>query len=60
LARLIRERPVFVNLAEGRIRVSSKRRNLSEYINIRGVFPGKDGGYAVRALDPGPEDIIKL
>jgi len=38
LARLIRERPVFVNLiAFGQSR-PSKRRNLLEYINVGGVF----------------------
>jgi hypothetical protein len=60
LARLIRERPVSVNLAERHIRVSSKRRNLPEYVNVHGVFPDEDGGHAVCALDRGAEDIIKL
>jgi hypothetical protein len=38
LARLIRERPVFVNVATRRISGSSKRRNWREYICFRGVF----------------------
>jgi len=57
LARLIRERPVFVNLAACHIRVSSKRRNSREYIDIRGVFYGKDGGTPARALDRELGDI---
>jgi hypothetical protein len=44
LARLIRERPVFVNVAGRRNRYPSKRRNSSEYIDIRGVFQCEDGG----------------
>ena len=42
LARLIRERPVFVNVAGRRIRSPSKRRNLHEYINFAGVFLCED------------------
>jgi hypothetical protein len=38
LARLIRERPVFVNVAGCRIPDPSKRRNLREYTGFRGVF----------------------
>jgi len=44
LARLIRERPVFVNVAGCRIPGPSKRRNLREYINVIGGFPCEDGG----------------
>jgi DNA primase catalytic subunit len=50
LARLIRERPVFVNVASCRRRGSSKRRNLLEYINISGVFQYEDGGRNQRTL----------
>jgi hypothetical protein len=57
LARLIRERPVFVNLAACHIRVSSKRRNSREYITVRGVFQGEDGGTLAGALDREPADI---
>jgi hypothetical protein len=57
LARLIRERPVFVNVARCRNPGSLKRRNLREYINICGVFPREDGGPRRRALDPEPADI---
>jgi len=59
LARLIRERPVFVNVAGGRIPGLSKRRNLREYIRFRGVFQGEDGGSPLRALDPEPADTIE-
>src|SRR5664279_4076615 len=38
LARLIREAPVFVNVAPCRIPCSSKRRNLHEYSRIHGVL----------------------
>ena len=44
LARLIRERPVFVNVARRRFRGPSKRRNLPEYVNVSGVFVCEDGG----------------
>jgi hypothetical protein len=44
LARLIRERPVFVNVAQRRIPGPSKRRNLREYINFCGVFQCEDSG----------------
>jgi len=44
LARLIRERPVFVNVAGCRIRGPSKRRNLLIYMNVSGGFPCEDGG----------------
>ena len=60
LARLIRERPVFVNVASYRVRGPSKRRNFYEYINVCGVFPCKDGGSPRRALDAEPADIIEL
>jgi hypothetical protein len=59
LARLIRERPVFVNVAGCRIPDPSKRRNLREYIGFRGVFQGEDGGLPSRALDPEPADTIE-
>jgi hypothetical protein len=59
LARLIRERPVFVNVAGCRIPDPSKRRNLREYIGFRGVFQNEDGGSPPRALDPEPADIIE-
>jgi hypothetical protein len=59
LARLIRERPVFVNVAGCRIRAPSKRRNLREYIKIRGVFYCEDSGSPRRALDPEPADTIE-
>jgi hypothetical protein len=38
LARLIRERPVFVNVAGGLPRGSFKPCELPEYINVCGVF----------------------
>jgi hypothetical protein len=38
LARLISERPVFVNVADGRGRAPSIGRDLSEYIDFGGVF----------------------
>jgi hypothetical protein len=64
LARLIRERPVFVNVASRRVRASSKRRNLLEYVNVSRVFPCEDGGSSRRALDAEldaePADIIEL
>jgi hypothetical protein len=64
LARLIRERPVFVNVAGCRIPDPSKRRNLREYIRFGGVFQCEDRGALPRALDPEPadtiEDIIEL
>src|ERR1700681_1261822 len=41
IARLIRERPVSVNVARCRNRGSLKRRNWREYICFRGVFTGK-------------------
>jgi hypothetical protein len=44
LARLIRERPVFVNVAERSAPGPSKRRNLWEYINVTGGFLCEDGG----------------
>jgi hypothetical protein len=50
LARLIRERPVFVNLAARRIRVLRNAHNVREYINIRGVFPWEDGRLAFRPV----------
>ena len=53
LARLIRERPVFVNLAACRIWGPSKRRISSEYINIRGVFYYEGGSSHGCALDDG-------
>jgi hypothetical protein len=59
LARLIRERPVFVNVAGCRIPDPSKRRNLREYIGFRGVFQNEDRGSPPRALDPEPADIIE-
>jgi hypothetical protein len=43
LARLIRERPVSVNVSRCRIRRSSKRRNSREYIDRKGLFQGEDG-----------------
>jgi hypothetical protein len=61
LARLIRERPVFVNLAAclnwGDRGGASKRHDLREYINICGVFHGRDGGLQACALDPELADI---
>ena len=59
LARLIRERPVFVNVAGCRIPDPSKRRSLREYTGFRGVFQGEDGGLPSRALDPEPADTIE-
>jgi hypothetical protein len=47
LARLIRERPVFVNVTGCRNISSLKRRNWGEYICFRGVFKG------VKAARPG-------
>jgi hypothetical protein len=46
LARLIRERPLFVNATERRSQASLKWRNWDEYICFRGVFNGEtaDGG----------------
>ena len=41
LARLIRERPVFVNVGGCRSPRSLKRRNWSEYICFPGVFRGE-------------------
>jgi hypothetical protein len=54
LARLISERPLFVNVANGRGRAASIGRNWSEYINFCGVFfTSKDGGARGRSLDAG-------
>jgi hypothetical protein len=38
LARLIRERPVFVNVARRRSEAASKPRNFAEYVDFSGVF----------------------
>jgi hypothetical protein len=57
LARLIRERPVFVNVARRRIRGASKRRNFAEYVDFSGVFACEDGGSPGGALDREPADI---
>jgi hypothetical protein len=46
LARLISERPLFVNVANGRGRAPSIGRNLPEYIDFGGVFI--EAGMAVR------------
>ena len=54
LARLIRERPLFVNVARRRWRVSLKGRNWGEYICFRGVFSGEGGG---SGRDREPADI---
>jgi hypothetical protein len=54
LARLIRERPVSVNVARCRIRASSKRRNFDEYIDLGGVFQNEDGPLA---RDPEPANM---
>ncbi|MFT5555222.1 MAG: hypothetical protein ACI9P3_004656 [Bradyrhizobium sp.] len=53
LARLIRERPVFVNVTGRRKEGSLKRRNWGEYNCFRGVFDGEErlGGV------PGTADI---
>src|SRR6478735_383484 len=55
LARLIRERPVFVNVARRRAPGPSKRRNFREYINVTGGFPCEDScspfGPAMADLD---------
>jgi hypothetical protein len=57
LARLIRERPVFVNVARRRSEGTSKPRNFAEYVDFSGVFQGKDSGSPDGALDREPADI---
>jgi len=57
LARLIRERPVSVNVARCRIGASTKPLNLLEYIHSDGVFVWKDGGAPVCACDREPPNI---
>jgi hypothetical protein len=57
LARLIRERPVFVNVAGRHGRRSPKHLDWSEYIEIFGVFQGKDSGTSAFTLDGGTRDI---
>jgi hypothetical protein len=57
LARLIRERPVFVNVARRRSEGASKPRNFAEYVDFSGVFQGEDSGSPGGALDREPADI---
>jgi hypothetical protein len=57
LARLIRERPVFVNVARRRSEGPSKRRNFAEYVDFSGVFACEDGGAPGGALDREPAEI---
>jgi hypothetical protein len=68
LARLIRERPVFVNVAGASVWSPSKWRNFVEYIDLRGVFKrtsmaGPRAAHWIpsrRALDSEAADIIEL
>ena len=57
LARLIRERPVFVNVAGRRSEDASEPRNFAEYVDFSGVLHGEDGGSPGGALDREPADI---
>ena len=56
LARLIRERPVFVNVTGRRKEASLKRRNWGEYNCFRGVF---DGGERFGAFREPPTLAIR-
>jgi hypothetical protein len=51
--RLIRERPVFVNLGRGCRRAAPERRILREFVDLCGVFRVEDGGRMAPTLDEG-------
>jgi hypothetical protein len=57
LARLIRERPVFVNLGRGFWAAAPERRSLREYIDFRGVFGVEDGVVVGATPNNGTADI---